>query len=215
MRFKLAAVVAVVVVATGCSTAVDEPGVASSGSPAAAPSSAAPTATDLAPGLRRALSSRLRAAPPLRGERSYEPPEFRTGKAALAAGDTDYARLLNREGIEGVVTRRVEFPAAEAAGLRVVRVFRSAAGARKAVRHEVAGLRGHLRHIQRFPVPRVPGAVGAAVSVAGVVTGRNVFFAVGRFEYVLGAATRSSGKPGSAALARGAARWWRSVRALG
>jgi hypothetical protein len=159
----------------------------------------------------------LRAAPPLRGERSYESPEFRTAKAVLAAAaaDQEYVDRLRQEGLEGVAARRSEIATAGAEVLRVVRVFDTAAGARQAVRHEVAGLRGRQRRLSRFPVAHVPGAVGVAVSVAGVVTGRDVFFAVGPFEYVLGAATRSSGKPGSAALAGGAARWWRRVRALG
>jgi hypothetical protein len=73
--------------------------------------------------------------------------------------------------------------------------------------------------ITDFNVPDVPGAVGGDFHTdSGEVSGRNVYFHVGIYSYILGFAPTSppsAQQPSQATMAAATSAWYRAVKSLG
>lgn len=200
----VAAIAAFVAVAAGC-------GGSSNSSPP--PTSPSPGTPALALAVRSALAQRLSAGQQLPGETARGAEKFQTG-AAFAAGDPDSTegQRFRTEGLEAVGSEHPKIHGTNDA-IRSVLVFGTAAGAQRDA-HATSGV--SAAETVRFAVPGVPGAVGTELGEQGHPGARNVIFAVGQYEYVLGVAlkTNAANAPSRKQLATGAASWYGQVKSL-
>jgi len=184
------------------------------GSPSTS-SSPTPSPPSLAADAHTALAQRLGAATEFPGEKAAQPALFETAESFLSTFPiAPQVAVYRDEGLQAVVTKHLEVPGTNDA-IRLVLMFDDAAGATHDVQHPLQGPPGST--FEKFKVPGIANGSGNEVAGPdGVVHGRNVMFAVGAYEYVIGVAPTDGAKqaPSRSRMIRLARQWYQQVKEI-
>lgn len=201
----------------GCSSSSSSKPAAGS-SPTAAGSTPAPSTTAAQSPLRAQVVQRLKLAPLFAGATPAGAAVYQTDAEAIAANpnNDEYQatiRKFDKEGMREFGSQHLKV-ASTADAIVTVLAFGTSDDAALAVK----ALPDNGEQSTAFNVAAVPGAVGTDFLANGAVAGRNVYFHVGSYAYIVGFAPTSppaTGQPSQETMASAAAAWYRSVKPLG